>query len=215
MNSRRFCIGFAVSLVAMFVLVSGAHAQSAWVSGKGATKLKKRNDNVGIGTARPKEKLHVTGAIRYWGLKQVDGAVVPYNVEMKRYYIEATQQNSSTVPLSKKLVNQLCRDIDGCSVTLGSRSADPAALKTLGTQKLFISRDGTNTWTSTFNSNSDTNRTGVDGDGQQKNLLVLNPCFVNDGEWINGASSDNVAGLGLLNLAGGPPDTVCFLIIDD
>ena len=148
-------------------------------------------------------------------LSQIDLITSTYNVTVKRYLIEATKaQVRNTVPLDMSIVNALCKDEDGCAVTIGMKDysdSRPGEVASRGPYRFFISQTS-NVWRL-----SSTDALGTDGDGGEQHILYEWDCFFTDGEVINGSPSDTAVQLGLLNwnLTYNDPDMVCVLIIED
>jgi hypothetical protein len=187
-----------------------------WLSGDGGNEgvFVDSAGKVGVGVA-PSQKLDVKGSIRYRGVKQINETLSTYDVDIKRYYVEATNVYVlDTVPLQMDIVNQLCRDEDGCSVTVGMRdwSNDrPGEVASRGPFRLFLSQ--TSNWWRL--SNNDTY--GVDGDGFVAHILNTWDCYLTDGEYVDGVATDSSVQLGLLywNTNFQDTDKVCILIIED
>jgi hypothetical protein len=144
-----------------------------------------------------------------------------YPVSMNRYVVVAPDNGTSpdTVPVDPKILNDYCRDEDGCWVSLYLRNWDgrdamagiTARHLSLGlvvnNKQYWDIRDG--------NSNS---FGGTDNDGAVSHLAnAHNACYFTDGEYVNGSNSDNKPGFGLLNWYGNWDSTAmtCVLIIED
>lgn len=209
--------GLAFSLVAVLLFASYAEAADPWLKKGNITRLTRHKNNVGIGTPRPTEKLDVRGGVQYLGVRQIDNVTRALPTKLKRYYVEATKaQENLTVPLDMALMNALCRDVEGCQITLGMRNAHPGdptfpRVEDSGPQRLFLTRSR-NRW---YTSNS--TRTNEDGNGRANNILIVDACFLTDGEFTPTSRSDDAVQLGLLNFdtPARDPSMVCFLIIDD
>jgi hypothetical protein len=131
------------------------------------------------------------------------------------YSLIATKREVlNTVPLDMDKVYDLCRDENGCTVTLGMKDwADgkPGSIASKGPYRLFLSQ--TSNWWRLSNTNAE----GVDGDGTGKHILQVWDCHFTDAEYIGGTSTDTSLQFGLLNwnTIHNDPDMVCILIIED
>jgi len=148
--------------------------------------------------------------------KQVDiGEPTIYTVSTTRYHIEATKARvQNTVPLDMNLFNELCKDVDGCTITLGMRDWNDGRLGSVaskGPYRLFYSQ------TSTHWRLSNTSAQGMDGNAAREHILQAWDCYFTDAEYVNGSPTDNTVQLGLLNWNATfkDPDMVCTLTIDD
>jgi hypothetical protein len=196
------------------------HAHSALNAADGnpqSALVVDNNGNVGIGTTEFGAKLDVNGAIQYQAIKQVDlGSLTTYNVKVKRYHIEATKaQVRNTVPLDMAIVNELCKDEDGCAITLGMKDWEnnkPGVVASYGPYRLFMSQTS-NWWRRSSVSNGSFN----DGNGSVNHILQTYDCYFTDGEYSNGTGTDSSVQLGLLNFNATftDPDMVCVLTIED
>jgi hypothetical protein len=136
--------------------------------------------------------------------------------ETTPYTIEATKLTVlNTVPLNISVVNQLCRDKDGCEVTLGMRdwksNEQPGNVASKGPYRLFLSQ------TSQWWRLSNTDTAGTDANGKVEHILKAWDCFFTDGEYTGGTGTDKSVQLGLLNWnkAYNDPNMVCTLTIRD
>jgi type II secretory pathway pseudopilin PulG len=172
--------------------------------------------NVGIGTTNPEAKLQVAGNTLFLADKKVNANISTYYVTKKRYHVEATKAVvTNTVSLDMAIVNALCKDEDGCSVTLGMRDWDSAAqpgnVASRGPYRFYISQSS-NWWRL-----SNTDSAGNDGDGVVQHILYVWDCYFTDGTYTSGSGSDPSVQLGLLNWNANytDPNMVCVLDIDD
>jgi hypothetical protein len=140
-----------------------------------------------------------------------------YPVSVNRYIVEAPDQGSSpdTVPIDPQILNDYCRDEDGCWVSLSMRNHDGHDTPLSTDMKRFGLGPVVN-GKQFFQTND---LFGTDNDGAVTTLLSVNGgCFFTDGEYVNSLSgTDNKPGFGVLNGAGSwtSPDMVCVLIIED
>ncbi|MEM7533267.1 MAG: hypothetical protein AAF639_13885 [Chloroflexota bacterium] len=160
--------------------------------------------------------INLQGNIAYQAVKQVDlDEPTAYAVTTRRYHVEATKaQEGNTIPLDMDIIYDLCRDGDGCAVTLGMRDWDnnaPGRTTSRGPYRLFLSE------TSTHFQMSNTDWHGMDGNGTVHHIVQAWDCYFTDGEYTNASGSDNHVQLGLLNAINRyrDPDMVCVLTIDD
>jgi len=130
-------------------------------------------------------------------------------------YAEATKREVlNTVSLDMDKIYDLCRDKEGCNVTVGMRdprSKDaPGEVASTGPHRLFLSQTS-NYW------RLSTNALGEDGNGTTEHILNAWDCYFTDGEYIGGSNTDNTVQLGLLNWNDTykDPNMVCILIIED
>lgn len=187
-----------------------------WLSGDGGDEgvFVDSAGKVGVGIT-PSEKLDVNGSIQYRGVKQINNNLSTYNVKVKRYYVEATNSHElDTIPLQMNIVNQLCRDEDGCAVIIGMKNWSddrPGEVASVGPFRLFLSQ--TSNWWRLSNTNAE----GVDGDGTATHVLNAWDCYLTDGEYVDGVATDSSVQLGLLwwNNQFPNPNKVCILIIED
>jgi hypothetical protein len=212
-------------VVVMSALTLTSASAQEWIKNNAntVTRLKNQKHNVGVGTTAPKEKLTVVGAVQHDGVSNTDGTEKRYPTTLKRYHIAATKASvDKTVPLNNTHFRQLCRDRDGCLVTLGMRDwsdAQPNATVTVGPYRFYLATTGT-----TFRKITDpvdlNDQTLVKQDKNDiaENALQAWGCFLTDGEFENRVGTDSTIGFGLLNLSGvgfDDPDMVCELTIDD
>ncbi len=131
------------------------------------------------------------------------------------YSLIATKREVlNTVPLDMDKVYDLCRDENGCTVTLGMKDWDdgkPGNIASRGPYRLFLSQ--TSDWWRLSNTDAE----GVDGDGKWKHILQAWDCYFTDAEFIGGTHTDTSLQFGLLNwnTSYNDPDMVCILIIED
>lgn len=144
-----------------------------------------------------------------------------YPVSVNRYVVEAPDNGSSpdTVPIDPQILNDYCRDEDGCSVSLHMRNwdgKDTMAGITARHLSLGPVVNGKQYWD--MRDPASNSNVGTDNDGAVGHLLsIYNACFITDGEYINAQASDNKPGFGLLNWYGTWDSTAmtCVLIIED
>ena len=147
-----------------------------------------------------------------------------YPVSMNRYVVEAPDNGSSpdTVPIDPQILNDYCRDEDGCWVSLHMRNwdgKDTMAGITARHLSLGPVVNGKQYWD--MRDPASNSNVGTDNDGAVGHLLqVYNACFITDGEYINAQASDNKPGFGLLNWYRtdgyyNVRNMTCVLIIED
>ena len=138
------------------------------------------------------------------------------------------------------IVNELCKDEDGCDISVGMRdwasSAQPGNVASFGPYRFFVS-ESSNWWRISdsaqrdgffHNQNLDpgsffvTHHAGEDGNGVVRHILRSHDCYFTDGKYEldadgNPKATDDTVGFGLLNWFANYRDTnmVCTLDIDD
>lgn len=194
--------------------------------------------NVGIGTASPANRLDVAGnvavggdlkvkAIREVGDSANNGQKTQqlYDVSLRRYVLEATDGGNTptSVPVDENLLQQLCRDEDGCTFTLGMRDWNTTAighglLATVGPIRLSLGQQiGSQRYWDVRYENGD-QLSAADGNGETNHLRQAWSCLLTDGRFLNGVNTgDQGIGLELLNWYGeyDAQNMVCVLIIED
>lgn len=131
-----------------------------------------------------------------------------------KYHLEATKATvNATVPVDMSIVNALCKDGDGCDVTVGMKDWDNAQVGMIasrGPYKLYMSKTS-NAWRLSNDAQ------GNDGNGTVEHILGPWDCYFTDGQYVGASGSDPAVGFGLMNYnsAYGDPDMVCTLDIDD
>lgn len=131
------------------------------------------------------------------------------------YHLEATKATvTNTVPVDMAAVNALCKDGDGCDITIGMRDWDNAWVGTTasrGPYRLYMSP------TSSAWRVSNTDAQGHDGNSVVEHILSSWDCYFTDGQYASGAGTDASVGFGLMNYnsAYNDPDMVCTLDIQD
>jgi hypothetical protein len=150
------------------------------------------------------------------GVLKVDlAAPTTFAVTGERYVVEATAASvGQVVPLDHALVQSLCRDKDGCEVTVSMINWDGAGQSASRTERLFLSETGGG-WRF---ANIDV--FGVDAASGSQDHAVFD-CYLSDAETYTGVPNgraDAGAGFGLLNTAGGGYSditTTCRVVIID
>jgi hypothetical protein len=144
-----------------------------------------------------------------------------YPVSMNRYVVEAPDNGTSpdTVPVDPKILNDYCRDEDGCWVSLYLRNwYGPDVMAGITARHLSLDFVVNNKQIWDIRDSNSNSLGGTDNDGAVSHLAnAHNACFFTDGEYLNGAGSDNKPGFGLLNWYGNwdSPAMTCVLIIED
>ena len=148
-----------------------------------------------------------------------------YPVSMNRYVVIAPDQGASpdTVPVDPKILNDYCRDEDGCWVSLYMRNWDGNdTMAGLTARHLSLGPvvNGKQVWD--MRDSAANVLGGTDNNGAiEHGLNIFSSCFFTDGEYVNGqGQGDNKPGFGLLNWYRtdgyyNSPDMVCVLIIED
>ncbi len=143
-----------------------------------------------------------------------------YPVDIRRYTVQAPDNGASpdTVPVDPEIVESFCRDEDGCWVSLYMRHFDANdTMAGVTARHLSLGPVVNNKQYWDLRDSNSNHSVGTDNDGGTQHLLnIYNACFLTDGEYVNGASTDTNQGFGLLNWFGaydGP--MTCVLIIED
>jgi hypothetical protein len=166
-------------------------------------------------TEAPAAALDVRGEVRSEGLYQVGtAALTPYAITTRRYVIEAGPLTAGqVVPIDYGIMSALCRDLDGCTVTVVMLNYDGTNSLASRTSRLFLSQAG-NRWQFA------NDVLGVDGDNVVQEWANWD-CLFTDAETRTTNSngrSDAGPGFGLLNVLGGSysdATTICRVIIED
>lgn len=144
-----------------------------------------------------------------------------YPVDLQRYVVEAPDNGASpdTVPVDPVILNNFCRDEDGCWVSLYMRNWDGRDTMA-GVTAFHLSLgpvDNTNKQYWDMRDAASNHSVGTDNDGSIAHALnIYNACFLTDGEYVNAAGSDSKPGFGLLNWHGAYDGSMtCILIIED
>ncbi len=194
---------------------------------------------VGTGTAPNRsltlsDRVSVTGDLTVKARRDVGSTTTPvqittstYDVSIRRYVVEAPDGGATpnSVPVDDAMLNQLCADEDGCTITLGMRDwntpADrPGLLATVGPWRFSITAatNGKRNWDLRYADGAGAVH-GEDGNGTTEPIAnALNGCIFTDGKWQTGVDlGDQELGLSLLNWHGiwDSPNMVCVLIIED
>jgi len=142
-----------------------------------------------------------------------------YAKKTEPYILEAGPADDGVVqPLNNTRMNNYCRDLDGCEVTLAminwNAPAEPGNVASR-TYILFISQ--TSRW---WRFNDDADSSGLDNNDATQGISAWD-CYFTDSETSTNASNgrdDQEAGFGLLNgtNVGYPDDTTaCRVIVKD
>lgn len=144
-----------------------------------------------------------------------------YPVSMNRYVVIAPDNGSSpnTVPVNPQILNDYCRDEDGCWVSLYMRNPDGLDVmaginaRHLSLGPVVNNKQHWDLRDTVANSISGSDNNGVINHPSQ----VFNACYFTDAEYNNGQGSDSAPGFGLLNWYGtwDSVDMICVLIIED
>ena len=130
-----------------------------------------------------------------------------YKVSSRRYVVEAGPGAVGvTVPLDTAVVDELCRDKDGCKVSLMMVNYDGNGAIAPMTEQLFISETAERSWRmSNFGALYGTPVSGVDGSNTGIQSYQAWDCYLVDAELYTGVPnghSDVTPGFGLLNYQG-------------
>ena len=163
----------------------------------------------------------VDGVVTQVATLTLDGSVFSYIYSNERYVVEASSSVVGVVqPLDHTIVSRLCKDIDGCNVTLAMVDFSFGQLGAVASQseRMFYSQNASEPWWRM--SNFDPVIQGKDGDAVTQEFVAWD-CYLTDAE-TEGLNpndrTDSNAGFGLLNASGGGfPDgiTKCRVIIED
>ncbi len=158
----------------------------------------------------------VNGELRSDGLIQI-GAASPgtYEISTRRYVVEAPPANiGRVVPIDNAVMDALCRDADGCMMTLAMINWDGQQTAASRSQKLFIPTT-TRSWRF-----ANVDLEGVDSNGSIQEWSAWD-CFLTDAETWTGTANgraDPAVGWALLNVQGGSYSdtlTTCRVIFED
>lgn len=109
-----------------------------------------------------------------------------------KYHLEATKATvRSTVPVDMSIVEALCKDSDGCDITVGMRDWSNTMVgvtASRGPRKFYMSQ------TSGGWRIADNDTDGIDGNGTVEHILAPWDCYFTDGQYVNGVSNDTSAG---------------------
>jgi len=158
----------------------------------------------------------VNGELVSNGLIQV-GATSPgtYEISTRRYIVDAAPANvGRVVPIDSTVMDALCRDADGCMMTLGMINWDGTQNIASRSQKLFIAQSA-RSWRF-----ANVDLDGTDSGGSVQEWSAWD-CFLTDAETWTGTANgraDPGVGWALLNVQGGSysdTTTTCRVIFED
>jgi hypothetical protein len=160
--------------------------------------------------------LTVGGPVSLTGYRQIDNSSIStYTYTPGRFVIDATPARVGVVlPIDWTIMAAMCRDIDGCQVTIEMANWAGDGERASRRERLLISPTS-GRWRF---SNNDV--VAVDGNSGTNEWTPWD-CYLTDAETsTNGSNgrSDNTLGWGLLNVAGGSYSdslTTCRVIIED
>ena len=162
--------------------------------------------------------VQVTGTVSHEGVYQL-GSNTPttYDISVQRYIVDAAPANVGVVvPLDQNLMVGLCRDKDGCDVTLAMINWDGTSNAASAVLHLFLSEANAR-WRFSDDAGSPS---GLDGDNVTAEILLYD-CYLTDAELSLGSANqrqDAVLGFGLLNCSGcaySDVTTTCRVVISD
>ncbi len=180
--------------------------------------------NVSISTgAAPTVELDVGGEVLSEGiLQQGPTARSAFKITSRRYVVEARVADLGVVvPLDQTLVEQLCRDVDGCRLTLQVVNWDATVPGMVWPRVAHLFLAETTRWWRFYAPYMDIDGYALDGDNGVTFEWMHGDCFFTDAERStdsNNNRADSAFGFGLLNVrAGGMSDTTtrCRLVIED
>jgi hypothetical protein len=147
-----------------------------------------------------------------------------YPVSMNRYVVVAPDNGSSpdTVPVDPQILNDYCRDEDGCWMSLYMRNWDANdVMAGITARHLSLGPvvNGKQNWD--LRDSAANVSYGTDNNGAIQHVMsIFDSCFLTDGEYVNGQGNGDSTGFGLLNWYRtdgyyNSPDMTCVLIIED
>lgn len=147
--------------------------------------LKSRTDSLsGTVSALQTKTDSLSGAVSSLQTQVVNGTA-------GKYHLEATKATvNSTVPVDMNIVNALCKDGDGCDITVGMKDWDNAQVGMIasrGPYKFYMSKTS-NAWRASNDAQ------GNDGNGTVEHILGPWDCYFTDGQYVSGAGSDAAVG---------------------
>jgi hypothetical protein len=144
------------------------------------------------------------------GLYQLGNtAPVPYAIDHERYVVETTAAGVGVVvPIDHGVMAQLCRDLDGCEVTLGRLDAFPSGAGQFAFRHFHLQlSENSSRW------RTETDFEGDDGAGGEQAYAVLD-CWLTDGDAGTLGGPDAGPGFGLVNIQGTITER-CRLVLED
>ena len=148
--------------------------------------------------------------------RQIDGAAIEVQEKINEVYmVDVTPDKIGIVqPLDHSIIERLCRDDDGCRYTIhmvNFNSSGKAGLSAMRGPRILYLSQTSNWW------RNSADQEGVDGNTTHN--MSSWDCYITDAETSTNTSngrSDNGAGFGVLNLAGGDYfDNTCrFIFVD-
>jgi hypothetical protein len=140
---------------------------------------------------------------------------VEYAVDHERYVVEAgPAQVGTVVPMDIALMDSLCRDLDGCEVSVAMRHWAVSSPGNTIHRRFHLFYSEVDEWWRT-----ETDVTGVQANSSTSQY-VLEDCYFTDAETPTGVNgrSDLDRAFGLLNVAGGlhqDATTSCRVVVND
>jgi hypothetical protein len=143
--------------------------------------------------------------------------LVPYAISTRRYVAEAGPNvTGQVIPIDNTIMSDLCRDVDGCQITLAMINWDGTKSVASRRFQLFVAEEG-DYWRL---GDDDIDR--IDANNATSDKITWD-CVFTDAETKtsnNNGRSDAGPGFGLLNLLGvagsyADATTVCRVIIED
>lgn len=176
---------------------------------------------VSIGGGAPSATLDVNGETRSNDILKV-GTAAPVAIERshQRYIVEAPPASVGVVvPLDSAITDRLCRDRDGCEVSIAMVNFDqPGQPGNVAHRQMRMYASETSRWWR-FSDNVG-EPSGIDGSSGVQEIRAWD-CFFGDAETYTGTvngRADATVGLALLNCAGcdySDATTTCRVVIED
>lgn len=189
---------------------------------KGSVFLADDGGRVSIGGGAPSSTLDVNGELRTNGVYQNGtAAAAAFEHTLTTYVVDAPpSQVGRVVPVDTAIFDALCRDLDGCDVTLAMVNWDPAQPGNAahGAGRMFLS-SSSRWWRMSEHLGA---AAGLDGNNQVQEYRAFD-CFLTDAEtltvpFVPNGRVDQGPGFGVLNCQGcdnSDTTTTCRLIVRD
>jgi hypothetical protein len=159
-------------------------------------------------------KTFVANAAAFTGTHAYNGSSATFAINPTKYVVSQTNAYGyrSTKAIDTTTLAALCGDVDGCNVTIGMYNWDGTGETAARGPYKFFYNTSNNHWRI-----SDTDTSGIDGNGGTQHVLVSWSCYFTDATYVSGTSNnDTTIGFGLLNWTEYPAlTTECRLIFED